>query len=111
MDWLYYFLGAFAPLAIASFLWSIGRDYLIESFLKAWVLICFITLVVLALKEPCEPLTTETPAKKNNNESSCMFQLEQKHLSGQLAVSRSYPVSNQLQFPMEKQQKNEWGAA
>ena len=47
MDWLYYLLGAFAPLAIAFFLWSIGRDYLIESFLKAWALICFIALVVL----------------------------------------------------------------
>lgn len=52
MECLYYLLGAFAPLAIAFFLWSIGRDYLIESFLKAWALICFIALVVLALKEP-----------------------------------------------------------
>lgn len=100
MDWLYYLLGAFAPLAIAFFLWSIGRDYLIESFLKAWALICFIALVVLALKEPCEPLTTETPAKKNNSESSCWFQLEQKQLSGQFFVFRICSVGNQSQIAM-----------
>lgn len=91
MECLYYLLGAFAPLAITSFLWSIGRDYLIESFLTAWVLICFIALVALALKEPCEPLITETPAKKNNNESSCMFQLEQKHLSDLFLRAEGYP--------------------
>ncbi len=102
MECLYYLLGAFAPLAIAFFLWSIGRDYLIESFLKAWALICFIALVVLALKEPCEPLTTETPAKKNNSESSCWFQLEQKHLSGPLFGFPTYRVGNPLQIAKQE---------
>lgn len=81
MDWFYFLLGIIVALAINFFFMSTGKDYLISPFSILLVLICIFGLAICSL---IETFDSETPAKKNDNESSCRFQLEQKHLYDQL---------------------------
>lgn len=95
MDWLYFFLGISAGVALKLILYS---DDVSRGKLLLAVLFSVLILGILFLLE--QKNCPEIPAKKNNSESSCWFQLEQKQLSGQFFVFRICSVGNQSQIAM-----------
>ena len=95
MDWLYFFLGISAGVALKLILYS---DDVSRGKLLLAVLFSVLILGILFLLE--QKNCSEIPAKKNNSESSCWFQLEQKKLSGQFFVFRICSVGNQSQIAM-----------
>lgn len=95
MDWLYFFLGISAGVALKLILYS---DDVSRGKLLLAVLFSVLILGILFLLE--QKNCSEIPAKKNNSESSCWFQLEQKQLSGQFFVFRICSVGNQSQIAM-----------
>lgn len=95
MDWLYFFLGISAGVALKLILYS---DDVSRGKLLLAVLFSVLILGILFLLE--QKNCSEIPAKKNNSESSCWFQLEQKQLSGQFFVFRICSVGNQSQITM-----------
>jgi hypothetical protein len=95
MDWLYFFLGISAGVALKLILYSDDGS---RGKLLLAVLFSVLILGILFLLE--QKNCSEIPAKKKNSESSCWFQLEQKQLSGQFFVFRICSVGNQSQIAM-----------
>lgn len=95
MDWLYFFLGISAGIALKLILYS---DDVSRGKLLLAVLFSVLILGILFLLE--QKNCSEIPAKKNNSESSCWFQLEYKHLSDPFFVFPTYRVGNPQQIAM-----------
>lgn len=95
MDWLYFFLGLSAGIALKLILYSddFSRGKLL---LAALFSVLILGLLFLLEQKNCP----EFPAKKKIIESSCWFQLEHKHLSVPYSVFPTYRVGNPQQIAM-----------